>query len=324
MLPAEKNFSKGWLVREEAETDWNYGERPEQRNVEEKLSNGVVIIDKPSGIKSHKLSVNIKKSLKRSKAGHSGTLDPDVTGVLPVGLDNATKVLQALKNAGKKYVGTMRLSKEFSTDEIEEVAETFLGTVKQVPPEISAVKREEREREVYGIEILDVSGKEVEFMIECEKGFYVRVFCEQFGERIGAKGRLEQLRRTKVGLFTEKDCFKTEEVEKQFRLYSDGKENDLNRIILPVEAGVKHLKKVLLKDTAVAPVCHGASLGSMGISKLQEDIEPGELVALLTLKGELVAVGNSLMTSEKMVEVKDTAVELKRVFMDKDVYPKKW
>ncbi len=324
MLPAEENFSKGWLVREEAETDWSYGERPEQRNVEEKLSNGLVLIDKPAGIKSHKLSVNIKKSLKRSKAGHSGTLDPDVTGVLPVGLDNATKVLQALKNAGKEYVGTMKLSKEFSKKEIDEVAETFLGTIKQIPPEISAVKREEREREVYGIDILDVSGRKIKFVIECEKGFYIRVFCRQFGEKIGAEGQLEQLRRTKVGLFGEEDCFKIEEVEKQFRLYSDRKENDLNRIILPVEAGVKHLKKVLLKDTSVAPVCHGAALGSMGISKLQKDINPGELVALLTLKGELVAVGNSLMTSEKMVDKKDTAVELKRVFMDKDFYPKKW
>ncbi len=324
MLPAEKNFKSGWLIREEAETDWEHGERPEQRTVEENLSNGLVLIDKPAGVKSHEVSVDIKKFMKRSKAGHSGTLDPDVTGVLPVGIDNATKVLQALKHAGKEYKGTMNLSEEFSREKIEEVAEDFIGTVKQTPPEISAVKREEREREVYGIEIIKVEGGKVDFVIECERGFYVRVFCRQFGEKLGCDGELDSLRRTKVGLFEDDQCVKPEELREQFQLYSDGKDHRLDQYVRPVEAGVKHLKKVLLKDTAVSPVCHGADLGTMGISKLQEDIEKGETVALLTLKGELVAIGEALMESEEMLEGKDTAVELQRVFLDKDVYPRKW
>ncbi len=324
MLPAEKNMSQKWLVREECETDWEYGQRPEKRDVRDNLENGLVVLDKPSGIKSHKLSVDVKKKLKRGKAGHSGTLDPGVTGVLPVGLNKGTKVLQALKNAGKEYYGSMKLGEEFGKEKIKEVAESFVGTVKQLPPEISAVKREEREREVYEIEVLGVDGEKVEFRIECEKGFYVRTFCKQFGEKLGTEGEMVSLRRTKVGLFQEKDMVEPDKLFNEFQKFNNREDNSLKDHILPVEAGVKHLKKILLKDTAVSAVCHGAELGSMGVSKLQEGIEKGEEVALLTLKGELVAIGVAEMASESIVSEKGTAASLKRVFMDKKTYPKKW
>jgi len=109
MLPAEENQGSKWLVREESETDWEHGERPENRSVEQLLDNGLVLLDKPSGPTSHQVSIWTKKMLERGKAGHSGTLDPQVTGVLPVGLTKGTKVLQALTEAGKEYVGTMEL-----------------------------------------------------------------------------------------------------------------------------------------------------------------------------------------------------------------------
>ncbi|MDY6789613.1 MAG: RNA-guided pseudouridylation complex pseudouridine synthase subunit Cbf5 [Candidatus Nanohaloarchaea archaeon] len=325
MLPAEKKQDQEWIIREEAETDWSNGERPENRDLEALLDNGLVLVDKPSGPTSHQVSQWVQDILERDKTGHSGTLDPKVTGVLPVGLNRGTKVLQALTLAGKEYMGAMELGEEVSRDEIEEVAEEFVGTVKQVPPEKSAVKREERERDIYELEILEVKERQVLFRIECEKGFYVRTFCRNFGEELGVSGEMEDLRRTKVGVFDEDQLHYLQDLKDQHKFRKEGKDNSLEDLVLPVEAGVRHLRKIIVKDSAVAAVCHGANLGTQGISKVQKGIEEGEMVALLTLKGELVALANAEIESDDMVEKEgETAVDLKRVFMQKDVYPKAW
>ncbi|MCJ7450174.1 MAG: RNA-guided pseudouridylation complex pseudouridine synthase subunit Cbf5, partial [Candidatus Nanohaloarchaeota archaeon QJJ-9] len=260
MLPGKKNYNREWKIREEAETDWSYGERPEERSMEEKLSNGLVILDKPDGPTSHQVSIWVKKVLERGKTGHSGTLDPNATGVLPVATNRGTKVLQALTNAGKAYVGSMELEEEFSKSRISEEAEDYIGKVKQVPPEKSAVKREEREREIYDLDILEVKGTQILFRIECEKGFYVRVFCRSFAEELGTEGEMEDLRRVKVGVFGEDSLWKLQEVKDEYMDWKEGDDNRLDEIILPIEAGIRHLKKVIVKDSAVASVCHGADL----------------------------------------------------------------
>jgi len=324
MLPGEHNQSRDWETREEAETDWEHGERPENRELERRIQNGIILIDKPDGPTSHQVSIWVKKLLEQEKSGHSGTLDPSVTGVLPIGLNQGTKILQALTIAGKEYIGSMELDEEISPDTIREQASTYTGTVKQMPPKKSAVKREEREREIYKLEILEVEGQQVLFRIECEKGFYVRTFCRNFGEALGTAGEMEDLRRTRVGVLQEDQLHTLQDVKDQYEFWNEGKDNRLDEIILPIEAGVRHLKKIMVKDTAIASLCHGANLGTQGISRLQEGIEPGDTVALLSLKGELVALAEALMTTEELQEDDGTGCDLQRVFMDKDVYPKAW
>ncbi|MDY6761532.1 MAG: RNA-guided pseudouridylation complex pseudouridine synthase subunit Cbf5 [Candidatus Nanohaloarchaea archaeon] len=324
MLPAEENQAADWRVVDDAETDWDYGERPEQRSVEQKLADGLVVVDKPEGPQSNQVSVWVKDILERGKAGHSGTLDPHVTGVLPVGLDQGTKVMDPLSQAGKEYVCMMELGEEREQQRVKEVAEGFVGTVTQLPPEKSAVKREERDRQVYDLEVLEVDDAEVLFRIECEKGFYVRTFCEQFGEALETAGEMVELRRTQVGTFGEGEAVTLQRLTDQYAFWQDGEDNELDDIVLPVEAGVRHLKKVIVKDSAVAAVAHGADLGTGGIAKLQEGIGEGELVAVLTLKGELVATASAALTSEEMVDGDGTAVLLDRVYMDKDTYPREW
>ncbi|MDY6768631.1 MAG: RNA-guided pseudouridylation complex pseudouridine synthase subunit Cbf5 [Candidatus Nanohaloarchaea archaeon] len=324
MLPAESNQDRDWLVREEAETDWSHGERPEARSVEEKLDNGLVLVDKPAGPQSNQVSVWVKDILERGKAGHSGTLDPHVTGVLPVGLDRGTKVMAPLSGAGKEYVCLMELGEEQDRAAVEETAEELVGTIKQVPPEKSAVKREEREREIYELEVLEVDVTDVLYRVECEKGFYVRTFCEQFGEALGTTGEMAELRRTKVGTFTEDDTVILQDLVDEYAFWQEGEENRLDELVLPVEAGVRHLKKVLVKDSAVAALAHGADLGTGGISKLQGGIAEGELVAVITLKGELVATAEAAMGADEMVDGEGTAATLDRVYMQKDVYPREW
>lgn len=324
MLPGEQNHDADWLIRSESETDWDHGQRPETRSLEKNLQNGLVLIDKPAGPTSHQVSAWVRDILSAGKAGHSGTLDPKATGVLPIGIDAATTVLQALTMAGKVYVGTMELDDTVDQETIEAEAETFIGTNTQVPPEKSAVKREQREREVYDLEILEVQDNDVLFRIACEKGFYVRTFCRQFGEALGTTGAMTDLRRTQVGVFGEDRCHSLQDLQDAYAYWQDGDPSKLEDIILPVEAGIRHLKKVIVKDSAVASICHGADLGSGGIAKLQDGIEPEEPVAILTLKGELIALADAAMDAEMMLEANDTAARLRRVFMDKDLYPKAW
>lgn len=292
--------------------------------MEEKLGNGLVIVDKPAGPQSNQVSVWVKELLDRGKAGHSGTLDPQVTGVLPVALDSGTKVTAPLSQASKEYVCVMELDEEREAERIKEVGDGFVGAVKQVPPEKSAVKREEREREIYGLDILEVDGRNVLFRLGCEKGFYVRTFCRQFGEELGTNGEMAALRRTRVAGFIEDDCVTLQELADQYNFWQEGEDNRLDDIVLPVEAGIRHLKKIVVKDSAVAALAHGAELGSGGIAKLQEGIQAGEMVAILTLKGELVATAEAQTGSDAMAGTDCTAAVLDRVYIDKDEYPKEW
>ncbi|MDY6769065.1 MAG: RNA-guided pseudouridylation complex pseudouridine synthase subunit Cbf5 [Candidatus Nanohaloarchaea archaeon] len=324
MLPAAANEAADWIVVEAADTDWDYGERPEQRSVEDRLANGLVIVDKPAGPQSNQVSVWVKEILDRGKAGHSGTLDPHVTGVLPVGLDRGTKVMRPLSGAGKEYVCLMRLDEERDTDRVETVAADFIGTVTQLPPDRSAVKQEERDREIYDLEVLEAEGTAVLFRIEVEKGFYVRTFCRQFGRALDTTGEMAELRRTQVGTFTEDQTVTLQDLTDQYAFWQDGDENDLDDLVLPVEAGVRHLKKVIVKDSAVAALAHGADLGTGGISRLQTGITEDELVAVLTLKGELVATAHAGMAADRMAEGTGTAATLDRVYIQKDVYPQEW
>lgn len=324
MRPSQKRQGASWRVREEAETDWDYGQRPEQRPLEDVLDNGLVVVDKPHGPTSNQVSVWTKEVLERDKAGHSGTLDPHVTGVLPVGLDRGTKVMGPLSTADKEYVCLMELGEPVPADEVEAAADDLVGSIEQVPPEMSAVKREQRTRSIYGLDVLEVDGTAVLFRIRCEKGFYVRTFCEQFGEHLATTGEMAGLRRTAVGTFTEEDAVTLQDLADAYAFWRDGEENDLADMVLPVEAGVRHLRKILVKDSAVAALAHGADLGTGGISKLQEGIEPGELVAILTLKGELVATAKAEVDAETMLDEDGTAAVLDRVYIGTDVYPREW
>lgn len=324
VLPSQEQQDAEWEVKEEAETDWDFGQRPEQRSVEELLDNGLVLIDKPNGPTSNQVSAWMKKLLNREKTGHSGTLDPHVTGVLPIGLNRGTKVLGPMSQADKEYVCVMKLGDRVPEEEVRDTIEQFVGDITQLPPEMSAVKREERDREIYYLDVLEVDGKFVLFTLGCEKGFYVRTFCEQVGEALSTDGSMEELRRTQAGVFSESATNTLQDVVDAYEYWKDGGEHTLSDMVLPVEAGVRHLPKIIVKDSAVAALTHGADLGSGGISKLQRGIEKNDLVAILTLKGELIATATALTHTNGMLAKNETVAELDRVYMKNDVYPKRW
>ncbi len=177
LLPFEK-IKREILVKKEAKTNPELGCAPSERKTEEIINYGVVNINKPQGPTSHQVSDYVQKILSITKAGHSGTLDPHVHGVLPIALGRATKVVQALLKSGKEYVGIMHLHRDISEEQLNQtIKKYFTGKIRQLPPIKSSVKRQERTREIYYFDILEKNEKDVLFIVGCQAGTYIRKLC---------------------------------------------------------------------------------------------------------------------------------------------------
>lgn len=314
------------LIKSEEEADPRYGCTPEERNIVEYIKNGIVNIDKPPGPTSHQAVSYVKEILHLNKAGHSGTLDPKVTGCLPTGLENSAKILRTLLPYGKEYVVVMKLHQDASKKRVKKLLKYFVGEIYQKPPLKSAVKRQLRKRNIYYIKFLEKDGKYVLFRVGCEAGTYIRKLCHDVGLILGVGAHMQELRRTKAGPFDETTLVKLHDLKDAYEFYREnGDEKYLRRLIHPMEFGVSHLKKIWVRDGAISAVCHGANLYAPGVSKLDAGIERDELIAIFSLKDELVAIGRALHNSDKIYETNSGAVvELNRVIMDTDVYPRMW
>lgn len=313
------------LIKAEAETNPNYGKPPSRRSVEELIENGVIIVDKPAGPTSHQVSAWVRDIFGVEKAGHGGTLDPNVTGVLPVALSNATKAIGLLHSAGKEYVTVMRLHGDAGEDEIRKACSRFVGKIRQTPPKEAAVKRVEREREIYYLDILEIKGRDVLFRVGCEGGTYIRVLCEDIGKEIGCGAHMHELRRTRSGIFEEKDVHNLHDILDAYIFWKEDGDEEIKNIIRPMEDLLSHLPTVVVRDSAVDAICHGASLALPGVLQVDTGIENGTVVAIKTLKGEGVAIGTALMPTREMME-RDAgiAVNTTRVLMRKGTYPPMW
>lgn len=314
------------MVKVEDLSPPRYGKRPEDRILEELLSAGVVILDKPQGPTSHQVSAWVRKMLGLERAAHGGTLDPRVTGVLPVAFNDGVRALDALHMGDKEYVGVMRLHQEVPREKVLEVMAEFQGDVYQLPPVRAAVKRELRVRRIHELQVLDHLGRDYLFRVRCEAGTYIRTLCVDLGEALGVGAHLQDLRRTRVADFSERDAVPLVELQDAYvRWRNQGEEGDLRRILKPAEALLSHLKRVVLKDTAVDALCHGANLAAPGILEVEEGIAKGTPVRILTRQGEAVALGVAAMNSESMVSSgRGLAVRLERVLMKPGTYPRLW
>lgn len=324
VLPAERPRKR--LVRIQADTDPKYGKKPEDRTVPELLAAGVVPLDKPAGPTSHQVAAWLRNALGVEEVGHGGTLDPKVTGALPVTINGAVKSVAALLTAGKEYVAVLRLHEDRDEGAVKAAAAGFVGKISQTPPVRSAVARRPRIRRVYYLDVLEVSGRDVLFRVGCQAGTYVRNLCVDLAKALGTKGHMQELRRTRTGLFTEEDLVTLHDcVDARAFWEADKDEAGIRRVVRPVEAVTAHLNAIVLRDSAVDAVCHGAPLACIGVAQLDAGIEAGEQVALYTLKGELVALAEAKMTSHQVMEAdKGIAATPSRVVLRKGTYPKTW
>ena len=318
-LPFEK-INREILVKKEAKTNCTLKEI----KAEELINYGIVNIDKPAGPTSHQVSDYVQKILGISKAGHSGTLDPGVTGVLPIALGRATRIVQNLLTAGKEYVALMHLHKKVDEEKLRKALNEFVGKIRQKPPLKSAVKRVEREREIYYLDILEVNGQDVLFRIGCQAGTYIRKYIHDFGQRIGCGAHMAELRRTRVAAFDETTLATLQDLADAFYYYKQ-EDNDkfIRKIIQPIENAVRHLPKIWVLDTTIGSLCHGVDLKIPGISKIETNINEEETVAVMTLNNELIAIGTTKMDSYDIMEKeKGIAVKIEKVFMVPETYTK--
>jgi len=315
------------MFKSEAITNPKYGFEPQDRPIEEYISKGVINLDKPSGPTSHEIDSWVRRILNVEKTGHGGTLDPKVTGVLPIGIDSATRVIQLLISAPKEYVCLMTLHKDVDEEKIISIINEFQGKIYQTPPVKSAVKRELRVRNVYHSNILEIDGRDVLFRISCEAGTYVRTYCHDIGEALGVGAHMAELRRTKASSFTEeKDLITLQDLTDAFYYWKEeNNEKYLRKCILPMEKAADYLPKVIIRDSAVDAICHGANLASGGIVALSDNIKKDMDVAIFTLKGELVASAKSFLATEEILNSDSGIIfDTKKVFMKTDIYPMMW
>jgi H/ACA ribonucleoprotein complex subunit 4 len=322
-LPFE-TIQRTILVRKEAATSEKFGCAPDKRPIEQLLQTGIVNIDKPQGPTSHQVSAYVKQILHLTKAGHSGTLDPNVSGVLPVALGRSTKIVQALLPSGKEYVCIMHIHHDVPEEKIRKTIAQFVGNIMQLPPLKSAVKREVRERTIYYIDIIEIEGNDVLFRVGCQAGTYIRKLCTDLGKQLGVGAHMAELRRSKVGPFTEATLVSLQELQDAYVVWQEEKtEQLLRKCIQPIEQSILHLPKVWVSDYTVNSLCHGAALNVPGIAQLENTVETGKTVAILTLKNELIALGTAKMSSDDIMKKDKGVVALiDAVFIDPGVYPK--
>ncbi len=323
-LPSDKKHKR--IIKVQVKTNPNYGKSPSERDIDELLSCGVINLDKPSGPTSHQVDSWIKGIFNIEKVGHSGTLDPNATGVLPIGLGNATKALQALLFAGKEYIGIMKLHKDIDKKKIMDVCKSFIGEITQIPPLRSAVKRVKRKRHIYYFDVIQINSRNVLFRVGCETGTYVRTLCVDIGKKLKTKAHLAELRRTRVGNLCEENSFILHDLKDAYIFWKgEGDEKEIKSIIHPLERLLDHLPKIVIRDSAVDALCHGASLAVPGVVEIDSDIKNGDMVAVLTMKNEGVALAKSMMSTEDIIQKdKGVCANLVRVLMNKGTYPSIW
>ena len=320
MLPFEEKEPL-IIEREKAKTDKKFGCFPSERTIQQLLHYGIINIDKPKGPSSHQVTSYVRDILQVKQCGHSGTLDPRVTGVLPIATDKATRVVEVLLTAGKSYVGVMKIHKEVTDEELETVRKKFLGSITQLPPVRSAVKRARRKRRVYDFTFLEREGKNILFKVDCQAGTYIRKLVHDLGQKIGG-AHMAELRRTQAGSFKEDTLVSLHDLKDAMVYWKEeNNETELRKIVIPMEAAVAHLPKVWVRDSAVDSLCHGADLNVPGIVKFHDTIHEGSRVAIMTLKEELIGYGDADLSAENLHSKKGKAVTLNRVFMQPGVYP---
>ena len=307
------------------------GCNPLSRDLKSYISSGVINLDKPSNPSSHEVVAWIKRILRVDKTGHSGTLDPKVTGCLVVCIDRATRLVKSQQGAGKEYVAVIRFHDEVPGGEAQfsRALEALTAAIFQRPPLISAVKRQLRIRTIYNSKLIefDAERKLAVFWVSCEAGTYIRTLCEHLGLLCGVGAHMQELRRVRSGAMSEEKGLVTmhDVLDAQWCYDTNMDETYLRQVIQPLEVLLTGYKRIIVKDSAVNAVTYGAKLMLPGVLRFERGIECHEEVLLMTTKGEAIAMGIALMGSVELMSCDHgVAAKIKRVIMERDLYPRRW
>ncbi|KTW27353.1 centromere/microtubule-binding protein CBF5 [Pneumocystis carinii B80] len=324
-----KNYDK-LVIRTGHYTPIPHGSSPLKRDIKAYISSGVINLDKPANPSSHEVVAWIKRILRCEKTGHSGTLDPKVTGCLVVCIDRATRLVKSQQGAGKEYVCVIRFHDALSSEKkFAQSLEMLTGALFQRPPLISAVKRQLRIRTIHESKLLEFDNDRHLglFRVSCEAGTYIRTLCVHLGLILGVGAHMQELRRIRSGCLSEMDGIVTmhDVLDAQWEYDNTRDETYLRRVIRPLESLLVSYKRIVVKDSAVNAICYGAKLMIPGLLRYESGIELNEEVVLMTTKGEAIALGIAQMS---MVELSTcdhgVVAKIKRCIMERDTYPRRW
>ncbi|MCD4657065.1 MAG: RNA-guided pseudouridylation complex pseudouridine synthase subunit Cbf5 [Planctomycetes bacterium] len=262
------------------------------------IQRGFIVIDKPAGMTSHDVVDRIRKIYGIRKVGHAGTLDPMVTGVLPIGIGEGTKLLRFLLESGKVYLCEMLVHKDIEAELIEKSLHEQIGVITQLPPVKSRVKRVERDREIYSLDIKSITKRKAIFEVYCEAGTYIRKLCHDVGEQLGIGANMHKLQRLSAGGFKIDEAITLDELEKAKA--TDAK--SVLKYLRPLEVMVAHKPKIWITDGASRTVSQGAKLAAPGIIAFEKFSE-NDFVFLYRADGSLVAVALAEISSDEAQEI---------------------
>lgn len=324
-----KNYDR-LLVRTGHYTPLPFGCSPLSRPLDAHLLYGIINLDKPVNPSSHEVVSWIKRIMKCEKTGHSGTLDPKVSGCLLVCLNRATRLVKAQQSAGKEYVCIVQFHADVaSSAKVQQGLDMLTGACFQRPPVISAVKRQLRIRTIYEAKLIEYNAKRhmAIFWTSCEAGTYIRTMCVHLGLLMGVGAHMAELRRVRSGVLDENKYMSTmhDVLDAQFVYESLRDEKYLRRVVMPLELLLTTYPRIVVKDSAVNAICYGAQLMIPGVLRFEQNIEVGSEIVMMTTKGEAVATGIAQMTTSVVSSVDHGVVAvIKRVIMERDTYNMRW
>jgi len=287
------------------------------------LCDGLLVIDKPRGPSSHQVTAWAGEIL-GARVGHAGTLDPGVSGILTVMIGKAVRLAPLLLSEEKEYICLARLHGDPAAGRVEAALAEFTGRIYQRPPKKSAVARNLRIRMVHEIELLDADGRLLMMRVRCDAGTYIRSLCHHLGLALGTGAHMVELRRTRSGQFDESQSCTLQDLADAAEAALLGNPCILESLIHSPKKALASLPKVILRDTAVDAVCHGAVLARQGVSSYDE-FGKGAVVVLTTSCGELVALGRPLVSSKEAGPLKSgLIISPSTVFMEPGTYPRGW
>jgi tRNA pseudouridine55 synthase/H/ACA ribonucleoprotein complex subunit 4 len=281
------------------------------------------VLDKPRGPSSHQVTAWAGEIL-GARVGHAGTLDPAVSGVLVVMIGNAVRLAPILLSEEKEYIAVIRLHGDAKEEALKKVAGEFCGRIYQRPPRRSAVARNLRIRTIRALEVLEVRERQAVLRITCDAGTYIRSLCHHLGLALGCGAHMQELRRVRSGIFSEDSAHTLGELKDASVLAREGDPGHLAGMILPPETVAGGLPTLVIRDSAVDALCHGAALAGVGVVR-QDTFSRGDMVAVLTVKGELVCIGEAIAHSSQVSPGRTGLVAAPRsVFMPPGRYPRSW
>ncbi|KAL0237557.1 hypothetical protein PCE1_000951 [Barthelona sp. PCE] len=313
------------------------GHLPNKRPLEEHLKYGYISLDKPANPSTHEVVSWIKRILRVEKTSSTGTLDPAVTGECVILLNRGSRLTKAQQEAGKQYVCLCRLGDPTTKDpdfvmpteqDVIRVLQELTGPLLQRPPEKSAVKRVLRVRKITNNTLLEYKPetRQILFTSDCQAGTYMRTLCEHIGIMLRTTGTMEELRRSRSGHVSEMSAVTMHDLlDAQYHYDHTGSELLLREAIHPLEDLLVHHKRIIVKDSCINALCYGAPLHYQGILRYDAEIVEGDVIVLVSTKGEAIALATAGLSSFSLQNATfGIAARIKRVIMDKDTYKQRW